>query len=343
MSDSRFCDLVEHDPSSFPGFNLEKFMGPLVIGILVATLLSGAACVQAIYYYTSRRDDPRSVLFLVGVVWFIEVFSTALLWGVIYPVSVTGYGTNNFICLGDQWAFKAWFVISGALCTIVQSFFANKIRLLSGQLFIPIACWTISAARFALGLASVITITVRGLFVFESNFKWLVTLVFTFGALVDIILAGTFCWKLSRRRTGAGGTNRVIDLLMKAAIESCVISSAFAISVVICWNIFRTTFYWIALHAVLSKLYPICLIASLNGRKGLRSRLGMGGHRSNRDILQLRRTNHMVPLEVEMHTVTQIFADEKDREPDNGGSQASNDMPKVDSPRAAVILYFHAL
>ena len=75
----------------------------------------------------------------------------------------------------------------------------------SGQIVVPLVCWTLSATRFFLGVACVIILTLRGLLAFESTYKWLVTLVLTLGALVDAMLAAAFCYKLSARRTGRAG------------------------------------------------------------------------------------------------------------------------------------------
>ena len=84
-----------------------------------------------------------------------------------------------------------------------QLFFANRVRIFSGHLLIPLIAGVAAILHLVAGLALVVYLqrseTISGFF---TKFRWLSTLQFALSMAIDIINTASLCFYLSRRRTG---------------------------------------------------------------------------------------------------------------------------------------------
>ncbi|KAJ7451692.1 hypothetical protein FB451DRAFT_1354417, partial [Mycena latifolia] len=145
----------------------------------------------------------------------------------MYSLSVTYYGQVEHL-LDPPYSLQSTIFFSAAIYTLVQVFFANRLRLLSGYRVIPFICYFLNLLRFISNMVMVAySLGPGGLPVLQSRWAWLMATAFSLGAGVDMITALSMCyclWQL--RSSGLNHTRRVVDTLIFWSIETTCITSA---------------------------------------------------------------------------------------------------------------------
>jgi hypothetical protein len=104
-------------------------------------------------------------------------------------------------------------------CTgpIVQAWFANRVRKLSGKLYVPIICWILSFLRWAATVAAgVEALLATSVITYVTQFRWLLTFILAVGAAVDVIIAAALCFHLKQHRSTS--FQRTIKLINQTMI-----------------------------------------------------------------------------------------------------------------------------
>ncbi|EEB90809.1 hypothetical protein MPER_10939 [Moniliophthora perniciosa FA553] len=108
---------------------------------------------------------------------------------------------------------------------------------------------------------------------FTGKWGWLLAVVFSTGAGIDIIIASVLVWGMWRERN-RGGEWRVdktvwlLDRLIWWTIR--LLTSIVHISIVIVFATMKGKLIWLAIYICLSKVYSHTLMAGLNSRRDLR-------------------------------------------------------------------------
>ncbi|KAG5642297.1 hypothetical protein DXG03_003041 [Asterophora parasitica] len=181
---------------------IEGILGPHEVGVMFAIFLFGLVTIQAFTYFREYPGDHRVVKILVSVVWTLLLVHTSISAYSIYQRTVKDYGRGNLAAL-DRYpeGMCGAFSLSALIGSLVQSFFAHRLRKLSGQSLTAIICWFLSAVR----LGSVICISVTACQAtsvrpYVEQWKWLAIFALSVSAFVDLLIAGSLAWCLWSRR-----------------------------------------------------------------------------------------------------------------------------------------------
>ncbi|THH02437.1 hypothetical protein EW026_g422 [Hermanssonia centrifuga] len=109
-------------------------------------------------------------------------------------------------------------------------------------------------------------------FIQVSRFSWIIYTSFGSSLIADIIMAGTLCVMLSKRRTGFKRTDSIIHTLMLYSITTGALSTFFEGAVVVAYAVWPNDYIYLALYFIMPKLLLNSLLASLNARENLRQR-----------------------------------------------------------------------
>jgi len=159
-------------------------------------------------------------------------------------------------------------LFSAFIGPLVQAWFAYRVLKLSGTLFIPILCWFLSSLR----CGATVTVGIEALLAtsvlqFERDYKWLLTSILAVGAAVDVIIAASLCYFLRQHRaTSFQRTVKMINQMMIWTIETGLVTSIGAVSMLICFLYMEDNFIWIAIFTFLAKLFSNSLLVALNAR-----------------------------------------------------------------------------
>ncbi|KAJ7108853.1 hypothetical protein C8R43DRAFT_184958 [Mycena crocata] len=262
-------DLTPMAPSL--SFDPNPTLGALQIGVLVSYVLFGVTTTQTYMYYTRFPNDTPKFKLMVAFIWFCELAHAICIGHTLYVVTISDYGHPERLVRTPE-SLSTAILFSGIVGPCVQAFFSFRIYVLSKKLYVPCVCWLLSFLRMV-GSVSVFILALEmvSLASYEAQWGWLLTTILAVGAGVDLIIASTLVYLLSKKRDlGHKSTAATVDKLIKWTIETGVVTSAGGIIMLICFETMKDNFVWLAWFVVLARLFSNSVLASLNSRASLR-------------------------------------------------------------------------
>ncbi|KAF8580007.1 hypothetical protein K439DRAFT_1637393 [Ramaria rubella] len=249
---------------------LSLSLGALEIGILFSTALYGVASIQAFIYAERNLKDALWLRVMVVLVWLFESVHTGLTWALLYSLTVTNYGQPSAI-ENTPWSLAMTIPLTSFVGSTVQVFFAYRVRVLSGRMILPIIAWTGAILRLGFGVTlGVVVVKSQTIPRFFQHFRWLVDAQLSLDAAVDILNTGSLCYYLLCRRTDFKPTQRLVDKLVVYTIETGLLTSLCAVTVLICSLIMPDNLIYLSVFMIYPKLFSNSLFTSLNTRQALR-------------------------------------------------------------------------
>ncbi|KAJ7622566.1 hypothetical protein DFH06DRAFT_1231676 [Mycena polygramma] len=249
---------------------LDDTLGAIEIGGVVGTFLFGIMTLQSFHYFRHFPDDSKLLKYTVTVMWFLELGHTISTWHLIYQLTVTYYGRPQFISSPPD-SLAMTIVFSAPIYFIVQVFFANRIRVLSGKWIVTVICWTLTFLRAVctFGMLAV-TLSIPTLADLEIKYQWLMATGLSLGVGVDVIVATSLCYCLWQMRVSSmKRTRRTVDTLIVWTIETGLLTGGTS-GMLLVFFFVRDDLTWFPFYLILAKSFSNSLLASLNGRQLLR-------------------------------------------------------------------------
>ncbi|KAF5346075.1 hypothetical protein D9756_010833 [Leucocoprinus leucothites] len=246
-----------------PDPTVSNTIGIHLIGSFFAICLFGVVLVQIYHFFETFRDDKWSFKVLVSLLCLLEIGHSI---GIVYDVYETNivYDVRN----SDLSTFKGSAfatALSGLITFLVQTFFAVRLfRLLPHPWrFIGPLCIVLSTMRLAGSLYVAHSAFIsNSLSRFATVNDWLITYLLSIGAATDLIIATSMIYYLLKQRERAlSKSSRVIDKLILWTVRSGLITSLFALGMLIAFQVAPRT------------LYSNSMVSNLNGRQYLRNAL----------------------------------------------------------------------
>ncbi|KAF9539779.1 hypothetical protein CPC08DRAFT_676587, partial [Agrocybe pediades] len=253
--------------------NPNATVGPLLISLFVSTFLFGVSSVQGYLYQANFGKDRLSLKIMVLVVWTCELAHCVCIIDSFYRIGVLHWGDPSALEKLPH-SFLASIALSGVIGTITQVFFAERLRVISGKLHIPVLCWTLSITRASLVLATVIKAwTMASLIHFDQRWKWLWVLTLSLGTATDFLLAVLLCiyLKVAQRFTGGHtSTSVAVNKISLWTMQTGLLTSLTGLAILISFLTIPNNFTWLGIYSFLVRIFSNSLFASLNGRVILR-------------------------------------------------------------------------
>ncbi|KDR74771.1 hypothetical protein GALMADRAFT_141110 [Galerina marginata CBS 339.88] len=256
--------------STDSGCEVHSTLGALLIGLFVSSCLFGIGTVQTYIYYTQFRNDKMHMKIMVLSMWPCELGHCICLLHAFYTIVIHKYWQQHCIETIPT-SMVVSIALSGVIGTVVQIFFIERVRNVSGRIIIPIACWIASMTRFVLTLVMTRKAVTVNLNEFDRHLKWLCVTVLALGAAVDFFVAVSLSYYLKARRiNGFPVTSLMIDKITAWTIQTGVLTSLAGLCMLVLFVVIPENFIWLAIFMSLSRLFSNSLLALLNGRAGLR-------------------------------------------------------------------------
>ncbi|KXN85906.1 hypothetical protein AN958_10748 [Leucoagaricus sp. SymC.cos] len=223
---------------------LGNTFGAVEIGTIVAVYLFGMITVQSEFYFREFREDKLGLKCAVAVIWFLELGHTIGFTVETYRSSIV-YASHP----QDYSSFKGIGVallLGGIITMLVQCFFSLRTwRLLPNPYrFIGLLCIIASVARcgFSTWLAS-IALSAQSVATYLNNQKWLITMLLSFGAALDVVVTFAMMYFfLTKRKSALQTTSRMIDRLIGFTVRTGLLTSLTAIGSLIAVCVFSRVF-----------------------------------------------------------------------------------------------------
>ncbi|KAJ7636203.1 hypothetical protein FB45DRAFT_444064 [Roridomyces roridus] len=294
-------------PPQFQQFTFDNTLGAALIGFSVSTLVFGVVLTQAWTYYTRFSSDSRWYRILVAVVILLESVDQAFIAHFVYHYLVSEVGHPEAVFLGTTtWSIIMQQALGSVVGTIVKCVFATRVYRFSER-NIWITGTILLFSLGGLGVAFSFTVRAFQLGTLPEVFQ-LQTLVNTSLALstcTDFITAAALCVYLRRLRTGHKDADSLVRTLVRDAINTGSVTSAVSLTTVLLFNFLPKNFIFASTYFLLSKLYAVSLLATLNSRRVVRGR-GTDKNGGSTDY-PARSQIHVMTRSLQDDTETNIF------------------------------------
>ncbi|KAJ7439464.1 hypothetical protein FB451DRAFT_1301842 [Mycena latifolia] len=259
--------------SDLPG--LDGTYGALEIGAAAGTFLYGIETLQTFNYFRQFPKDSVLLKCTVAGIWFLDLAQIICTLHAIYLMTVTFYGQPP----DQQISTPPRSILLESFCTrvsatLVQSFFANRIRILSGTWYLMIPCFMLIVPSFigSFVLVGKLWGSSSALILIKTQLQWEMIAFSSLGPAIDILIASLMCFHLWRLRESATQFRRMrntLDTLILWTVETTLLTSLAAIIEIILFLV-RNDLPFMTIHIIQSKLFSNSMLAVLNGRTRLK-------------------------------------------------------------------------
>ncbi|KAJ7434334.1 hypothetical protein B0H11DRAFT_2179339 [Mycena galericulata] len=260
----------------FHQFTADNTLGAALIGFAVSCIVFGVILTQAWTYFGRYGSDGVVNKMLVVLIVLLETADQVFITHFVYFYTVTSAGNPRALVVGTTtWSIILQQAFGSIVGAIVKCVFASRVyRFSDRNIFITYFIILLSLGQ--LGVALTFTVEAFGLStipqVFASNLKLLATISLGLSTFTDVVTAAALCFYIRRLRTGYKDADSLVRSLVTDAVNTGVVTSAVSIATLLLYNFLPKNFIFAATYFLLSKLYAVSLLATLNTRRSIRGR-----------------------------------------------------------------------
>ncbi|ETW75681.1 hypothetical protein HETIRDRAFT_412107 [Heterobasidion irregulare TC 32-1] len=255
-------------PNALPNF-AQTVQGPTLIGLFLNLILYGTFISQAHFYFSTFKRDQRWFKIFIASLVFFETINSVFAMYYSYDRLVNNFGDMPAQAVSN-WAFGIGPLTNGIIAMSVQTFFAWRVKVLTGQGWMMVAITFLSVvsslAAMAIFFVAAILIpspTVSAAQIFRPVvITWLVG-----SALADTLISAVLVFHLRQNRSAFSTTNDAINRIIRLTVQTGVITSVWAI-IDLGVYLGDSTAHHVIFNLSLAKLYSNSLLSSLNSREG---------------------------------------------------------------------------
>ncbi|KAJ7358035.1 hypothetical protein DFH08DRAFT_932339 [Mycena albidolilacea] len=253
---------------------LDDTLGAMEIGIVLGTFLFGLLTLQTFNYFRTYTQDTLMLKTLVGVVWGLELAHSISGWHSVYEITVTFSGQQAYI-LDPPHSIVLMVLFSGVLTMVVETFFAFRVRNLSGRWLITVICSILNVLALIFSIILVVIFWRGNGFPIlrEKQNLWIVATASCVVPATNILVAISLCyylWKIHQDQAEFVKTRTMVVTLIVWTAETTIMTSVMSIMQVILF-VARDDLVWGTFFLLHAKLLSNCMLASLNGRQRFHS------------------------------------------------------------------------
>ncbi|KAJ7910702.1 hypothetical protein B0H13DRAFT_2329003 [Mycena leptocephala] len=210
-------------PSALSFLDLSGSLGATKNGTLLGVFLFGIETLQTFHYPRHFSQDSNLLKAVVGFVWVLELGHTISAWHALYSQTVTFYGQPGHI-LSPPLSEETTIIFAALVYTVVQSFFANRVRVLSGQWYIMALACVLGLLRFV-GYVGIVALLHYSRVTIALEWHWLITMSLSLDLSMDLLITASLCYCLwNMRSCESKRTRTMVHMLILWAIESTILT-----------------------------------------------------------------------------------------------------------------------
>ncbi|KAJ6458348.1 hypothetical protein C8R47DRAFT_150729 [Mycena vitilis] len=256
-------------------FTLDNTLGAAVVGFAASCVVFGIVLTQAWTYFSRYNSDTPVYKVLVVVILILAGIDQAFIGHFVYFYTMASAGNPLALATGTTtWSIIMQQAIGSIVGTIVKCCFATRVyRFSEKNIFVTM--FIILLALGQLGVALVFTVRAFQLTSIPAVFrlKMLATISLGLGLLTDVVTAAALSFFLWRMRTAReSAANSLISRLVTDAINTGVLTTAVSLSTLLLFDFLDGNLIFGATYFLLSKLYAVSFLATLNTRRAVRGR-----------------------------------------------------------------------
>ncbi|PPQ85170.1 hypothetical protein CVT25_004177 [Psilocybe cyanescens] len=239
-----------------PALTIHSTLGAVLVGFALACGVYGILAAQVFSYFRSYPGDKT-------------IFKCLVSTGRLLPSESCSDRPSTSGCINSL-----QLTVGAVVGTIVKAYFGVRVwRFSDRTIWITGLIMLLTFGQLGLALAfSAEAFKLPSVFAVH-DLQTLGTVSLGVGVVTDIITAGALCLYLNRLRTGLKSSDSLVNNLCSYAINTGVLTSTVSVATLILYNAMATgNLYFVATYFILSKLYAISFMATLNTRRTVRGR-----------------------------------------------------------------------
>ncbi|KAF9069404.1 hypothetical protein BDP27DRAFT_1421041 [Rhodocollybia butyracea] len=241
--------------------------GGMMIGILFASLLCGAASVQAIIFFRTNRIEPLSHKIPIAFIWMLDMLQLCFIFSATY-FYVVQEGPHDMISPPFIWNFKIQILMQVLIMSSTKLMYALRLWRLRRFTFkwIPVGLTVFLTFDFAIGIVFAYKVfTVRLLHdLVYLHFKALVVVSMCTTAVTDFLVGGLLMYTFAKSNVNLNWTNSSLTMLVAYFVNTGLITGIFSAAVLISFAVSVYNPVFIVFVIVLPQFYVNCFFSMLN-------------------------------------------------------------------------------
>ncbi|EJF57076.1 hypothetical protein DICSQDRAFT_92661 [Dichomitus squalens LYAD-421 SS1] len=260
--------------------------GPIFIGVVLNILLYGIMITQTYLYFNVYRKDRLWMKLFVALLFLCDTLNCAFDITFLYIPLVNNFG-NDSALMYASWVFATDPVMTALIGSLVQCFFAWRVKVLTNSWPAVFFIATCAIVQFCGGLGTSIAVGMIPEFVHFQKFEVIVIVWLAFSAVADCAITVALVWHLRKHKTGFAATDDIVNRIIRLTVQTGLITALCALVDLVLF-IATPAGLHLLFNLPLSKLYTNSLMSSLNSRSGWRYGSGNGETTSDEN----NRTDH---------------------------------------------------
>jgi len=240
---------------------------------MVGCFLFGITISQTIIYFRNYKDDTLFLRALVGAALIVDTFHFVMVAEGVHNWYLFCKLPQNYAGLAlFHWSLGASIVATYVITSMVQALYIMRVYMLSKNLWVSIFIGILSVAQLGFGLFLwedlLVANSLTALHQTKGQIGGSVELAAT--TLCDIAISVALWWYLHKGRTGFASTEKMIDKLILYMVNLGLLTSVASLLTLILWLVMPSSFAFVSLTLIRSKLYCNAMLVTLNYRQTVR-------------------------------------------------------------------------
>ncbi|KAJ7200198.1 hypothetical protein GGX14DRAFT_699695 [Mycena pura] len=284
---------------SFPSFDVDDTLGAAFIGFAFSCAVVGLNTNQVFTYFLRYPGDKIVYKLLVLLVCALSWIDQVFIGHAVYFYCITNYVNPIIVIERVPWTLIVQLTVGvsarapesesviktdsdscqAAIGTIVRLCFAMRVWRFSKR-NIPVTTMVVALTLAELGFSIVYTVKSfqTPYLTTIENLRIIASLALGAGAVTDVVIACALAFFLRQYRTGSKRADSLVTTLTVYAVNTGAITAIFSVSTLVLYDLRPTTFQFLAVYFLLTKLYSVSFMCTLNMRRIVR---GKGTERSD--------------------------------------------------------------
>ncbi|KAJ8594688.1 hypothetical protein M405DRAFT_808626 [Rhizopogon salebrosus TDB-379] len=238
--------------------------GPLLVGFALNTILYGGLVTSALIYFSSFKSDGRWIRLLVVTLLILETTNVILEFVYLNDTLVIHFGDQSVLSRAN-WVFSLLPGITGIVTTLVQLFFAWRIRVLTSRVWLFGIIAVLASAAFFCGIGTTIAINMVPIFTQFHRFEVVFVIGLASSVVDNLLITGLLVHSLRRHKTGFMDTDDIIKKIIRVTLQTGLLTAIWTL-IDLAVYIALTDGLHLVFNQSLAKFYTISFMSTLVAR-----------------------------------------------------------------------------
>nr|GAT59195.1 predicted protein [Mycena chlorophos] len=198
--------------------------GPLFIGLFLNVVLYGIMIIQTYMYFLTYTRDKAWTKAFVAVILLLDTLNTVFDFAYLYKCLIKNFGNVEVLARAD-WLFATDPATTAIIAVAVQLFYAWRVKVLTGNLWLVAAVVGSAFVAFAGGIGTSVEVHLHPYFINFISFKSVVITWLAGSAVADVIITSILVVHLRSHKSGLAGSDLLVDRIIRMTVQTGLATS----------------------------------------------------------------------------------------------------------------------